>query len=238
MSTPRPIALVAGASSGIGAATATRLAADGFAVHLVARSEDRLRDLAARLHGTYAIGDFADADDVQRVMADVAARFREIRLAVYAAGVLEVAEIADHPLDAWERTLAVNLTGGFLFARGLVGLLPPGSRLVFLSSLSAAKGAPGLVAYSAAKSGLERVAEAFAAEHERDGIGVHIVAPGPVATPMIDRPGASPYQLDPEQVADVIAYLAGLPPDVVMRDVTVRAVTSGPFVRRRAEHSP
>jgi hypothetical protein len=72
---------------------------------------------------------------------------------------------------------------------------------------------------------------------EPQGVGVHIVSPGPVATPMLDIPETSPFQLDAEQVADVIGYLVGLPADVVLRDVDLRAVVKGPFVRRRHEES-
>jgi NAD(P)-dependent dehydrogenase (short-subunit alcohol dehydrogenase family) len=228
-----PLAVIVGASSGIGAAAARRLAADGYRVHVVARRELPLRELAEATSATFTVADISRADDAQRVAEDVAALGGPVKLAIYAAGVLEPAELASHPLDVWERTLAVNLTGGFNFSRELLPHLDAGSRIVFLSSVTARKGARGLAAYSASKSGLDRLAEALQAEHERDGIGVHVLALGPVATPMLDRPGTSPFQLDPDDVADVIAYLAALPPDVVIRDLQIRAVTSGPFARRR-----
>ncbi len=72
---------------------------------------------------------------------------------------------------------------------------------------------------------------------EPRGVGVHTVSPGPVATPMLDIPETSPFQLDAEQVADVIGYLLDLPPDVVVREIDLRAVTKGPFARRRHEES-
>ncbi|MDW5594252.1 SDR family oxidoreductase [Conexibacter stalactiti] len=230
---PAPLAVIAGASSGIGAATARRLAADGWNVHVAARRAEPLRALAREISGSCTVADLSQAADARRLADDVAALGTPAKLAIYAAGVLEPAEIADHPLDVWERTIAVNLTGGFLFAQALLPSLGAGSRIVFTSSVSARKGARGLAAYSASKSGLDRLAEALQAEHEQDGIGVHVLALGPVATPMLDRPGVSPFQLDPEQVADVIAQLAALPPDLVMRDLQLRAVTKGPFARRR-----
>ena len=230
-----PLAAIVGASSGIGAATARRLAADGWRVHVTARREQPLRELAQETGATFTVADMSQEDDARRVAADLAALGGELRLAVYAAGVLEPAELAGHPLDAWERTIAVNLTGGFLFARELLPLLSAGSRVVFTSSVSARKGARGLAAYAASKSGLDRLAESLQAEHERDGIGVHVLALGPVATPMLDRPGVSPFQLDADEVADVIAYLTTLPPGVVMRDLQIRATTSGPFAQRRGE---
>jgi NAD(P)-dependent dehydrogenase (short-subunit alcohol dehydrogenase family) len=229
----RPVAVIGGASSGIGEAVARRLAADGFHVHVAARREQPLRALAEQVGGTSTVADLSQAADARRLADDVAALDGAVRLAVYAAGVLEPHAVASHPLDVWERTIAVNLTGGFLFSQALLPQLVPGSRLLFTSSVSARKGARGLAAYAASKSGLDRLAESIAAEHERDGIGVHVLALGPVATPMLDREGVSPFQLDPDEVADVVAYLATLPGSVVMRDLQIRAATSGPFARRR-----
>ncbi|MDO8189426.1 SDR family oxidoreductase [Conexibacter sp. JD483] len=231
---PKPLAVIAGASSGIGAAAARKLAAEGFHVHVAARRAEPLRELADAIGGSCTVADLSSEADAQRLAADVAQLGRAPKLAIYAAGVLEPTQIAGHPLDVWERTIAVNLTGGFLFARELLPLLTAGSRIVFTSSVSARKGARGLAAYSASKSGLDRFAEALQAEHERDGIGVHVLALGPVATPMLDRPGVSPFQLDADEVADVIAYLATLPPGVVMRDLQIRAATKGPFARDAA----
>ncbi len=197
MSAVRPLAVIAGASSGIGAAAARKLAGEGFHVHVAARREQPLRALAEEIGGSFTVADLSDHADARRLADDLAALDRAPKLAIYAAGVLEPAQIAGHPLDVWERTIAVNLTGGFLFARELLPLLTAGSRIVFTSSVTARKGARGLAAYSASKSGLDRLAEALQAEHERDGIGVHVLALGPVATPMLDRPGVSPSSSTP-----------------------------------------
>lgn len=231
---PARSALIVGGSSGIGEASARRLAGEGFRVHLIARREERLRELAAEIGGAYTVADMTSAAESERALAALEA---PIGVAMYAAGTLAVSPVAEHPLELWERALAVNLTGAFLFARNVVAKLEPGSRVFFLSSVAANKGQPRQAAYAASKSGLSRFAESFAAEMEPQGVGVHIVSPGPVATPMLDIPETSPFQLDPEAVADVIAYLAGLPPDVVIRDVDLRAVVKGPFARRRHDES-
>lgn len=230
MSSSAGRAVIVGASSGIGAATARRLAADGFDVHLVARREAVLAELAGELGATFAVADTTAPDDLEAALAPVES---PVRIGVYSAGTLAESPVSGHPLDLWERTIAINLTGAFLFARAIVDRLEPGGRLVFISSVTATKGPANLSAYAASKSGLERLAESLSAELEERGIGVHVVAPGPVATPMLDVPGTSPFQLEPERVADVIAFLTGLPGDVVLRDVTVRAPIRGPFARRR-----
>jgi NAD(P)-dependent dehydrogenase (short-subunit alcohol dehydrogenase family) len=235
MSGPALSAVIVGGSSGIGAATARLLAGEGFAVHLIARSEEPLRELAAEIGGTYTVADMTDAAESEQVLGGLDA---PLGVAIYAAGVLgEIALVADLAVASWERALAVNLTGAFLFARGVAPKLEPGSRVFFLSSVAANKGQPRQAAYAASKAGLSRFAESFAAEMEPKGVGVHIVSPGPVATPMLDIPETSPFQLDPEQVAATIGHLVHLPPDVVLRDVDLRAVVRGPFTRRRHDES-
>jgi NAD(P)-dependent dehydrogenase (short-subunit alcohol dehydrogenase family) len=235
LSGPARSAVIVGGSSGIGAATARLLAGEGFAVHLIARREEPLRELAAEVGGAYTVADMTDAGESERVLGELDA---PLGVAIYAAGILgEIAPVADLAVASWERALAVNLTGAFLFARGVAPKLEPGSRVFFLSSVAANKGQPRQAAYAASKAGLSRFAESFAAEMEPKGVGVHIVSPGPVATPMLDIPETSPFQLDPEQVAATIGHLVHLPPDVVLRDVDLRAVVRGPFTRRRHDES-
>ena len=222
--------MIAGASSGIGAATARQLARQGYSVHLLARREAELRQLAEEISGSYTVVDFADAHAAEEAMTALEG---PVGVALYAAGTLSVSTVAEHPVELWERTLAVNLTGAFLFSRGLVKLLGPGSRLFFISSFAAGKGQPQQSAYAASKSGLERFAESLHAELEPEGVSVNVIAPGPVATPMLDIPGTSPYQLDAEAVAEMIAYIAALPPDVILRPIGFRAPIKGPFTRKR-----
>jgi NAD(P)-dependent dehydrogenase (short-subunit alcohol dehydrogenase family) len=226
-------AVVAGASSGIGAAVADALAAAGFRVHLLARRGDLLADVAQRTMGTYDVVDVVDERQLERARTKLAESSATVEILVYAAGVLDVHDVDGHPTELWRRTIDVNLTGAFFATRAFLPLLAPGARIVFVSSTAGRKGLPHLAAYSASKGGLNLFAEALAAELEPRGIGVHVVEPGPVATPLLDRPGTSPFQLDPEQVGEVIAWLAQLPADVVLRDVRMRAPTKGPFARPR-----
>jgi NAD(P)-dependent dehydrogenase (short-subunit alcohol dehydrogenase family) len=226
-------AVVLGASSGIGAATARALHAAGYHVHLLARRLDAVEELAAETGGTTGVVDVTDDAQLEAELRRVAPELAPFALGVYTAGVLDVSPVQGHPIELWRRTIDVNLTGPFLFARALAEHLTAGSRIVFVSSVSAWKGQPNLSAYAAAKAGLNRFAESLSAELEHRGIYVHVVAPGPVATALLDRPGTPAFQLEPDQVADVIAWLASLPSDVVVREVVVRAAIRGPFARDR-----
>jgi NAD(P)-dependent dehydrogenase (short-subunit alcohol dehydrogenase family) len=233
----RRSALVVGASSGIGAATARKLAGAGYHVHVCGRRKKLLEALAAEISGTFGVVDVTDDMQLEAEVVRIAPDLGPFALGVYASGVLEVSGVRGHPVEVWRRTLDVNLTGAFLFARSLSDHLASGSRLFFLSSVSAWKGQPYLSAYAASKAGLNRFAESLSAELEPRGIGVHVVAPGPVATQILDRPGAPGFQLEPEQVADVVAWLASLPGDIVLREVVVRAAVSGPFAHDRHEEA-
>lgn len=227
---PVKTALIAGASSGIGAATARLLAERGYSVHLLARREQELRELARELGGSSTVVDFTDPAATEAALDSLAG---PLGVAVYAAGTLAVSTVAKHPLELWDRTLAVNLTGAFLFCRGILPRLRPGSRIFLVSSYAAGKGQPRQSAYAASKSGLERFAESLHAELEPEGVSVNVIAPGPVATPMLDVPGASPFQLDAGSVAETIACLAALPPEVIVRPLGIRAPIKGPFARER-----
>jgi NAD(P)-dependent dehydrogenase (short-subunit alcohol dehydrogenase family) len=233
MSIAMRTAVVVGGSSGIGAAAAEALASSGFGVHLLARRADELAEVARRTNGTFDVVDVADENQLVEARAKLAESVESVAVLVYAAGVLDLHDVEDHPTELWERTIAVNLTGAFYATRAFLPLLAPGARVVFISSTAGRKGLPHLAAYSASKGGLNQFAESLAAELEPRGIGVHVVEPGPVATPMLDRPGTSPYQLDAERVGEVVAWLARLPADVVLREVRLRATTKGPFARPR-----
>lgn len=101
--------------------------------------------------------------------------------------------------------------------------------MVFLSSSSAHAPQPGRAAYSASKAGLNAFAGAMAKEVERDGINVHVVTTGPVATPMLDDVRFPMLALTPEDVARTVVWLDSLPPSVALFEVAVESVQQGPF---------
>jgi NAD(P)-dependent dehydrogenase (short-subunit alcohol dehydrogenase family) len=104
-----------------------------------------------------------------------------------------------------------------------------GGRVIAISSTAARQPMKGLTAYSASKAGLEAYAGALAREVARDGIQVHVVAPGPVATPML---GSTPFPMHvvrPEDVADVVRFLVGLPPQIVLPEIRFWGAEEGPY---------
>ncbi|UDY35052.1 SDR family oxidoreductase [Dermatobacter hominis] len=218
-------AIVTGGSSGIGLEVGRQLVARGDRVVLTARRVGPLTE-AARAIGAEAIA--ADATDPAGFGA-VVATAGHIDLVVHAAGVMAGTFVRKETLAEFEQVVRANLTSAFVVASSALPAMGPGGRFVFLSSSASRAPQPGRAAYSASKAGLEAFAGALAREVERDGIAVHVVATGPVATPMLDDVRFPMRTLGVEEVAATIVWLDGLPPNVALGELRVTSVEDGPF---------
>jgi NAD(P)-dependent dehydrogenase (short-subunit alcohol dehydrogenase family) len=215
------LALVAGASRGIGAATARALAAAGARVVLAARDRDALEELASAIRAdggeaTPVAADLADAGEIERLFAAVA-RAGPLAALVYCAATLTPAPIGETSDELWEQTLEVNLTGAFLCARAAFAVMREHGegRIVNIGSLSgvyATEKFPGLAAYNVSKYGVIGLTEALAVEGKPFGISAICVSPGAVDTEMLRRANpALRAGLTPEQVAELIVALLDSP---------------------------
>ncbi len=209
------VAVVTGASRGIGRATAERLAEEGALVVAAARDGEALAALAssaARGRVRPVACDVARTEDVARLFA-TAADLGGCSILVAAAGVLTRASVEETTDEVWTETLAVNLSGAFRCARAAFAQMRSrgGGRIVLISSLSGVYGTekfPGLLAYNASKHGVVGLVEGLAVEGREHGISALGLSPGAVDTEMLRaanpdlRPG-----LQPEDVAELIAEL-------------------------------
>ena len=215
------LALVTGASRGIGAATAEAIAAAGARVVLAARDSEALDSVVGRIHdaggqATTAPTDVSSVKEVERLFAAVDAAGTLAAL-VCAAGVLTPAPFAETPPEIWEQTLAVNLTGSFLCCREAFTTMRTAGegRIVNIASLSgvyATEKFPGLSAYNVSKYGVIGLTEAIAVEGKSHGISAICISPGAVDTQMLRR--ANPQLrpgLTPDQVAELIVALLDSP---------------------------
>lgn len=219
------VAVVTGGSSGIGREVGRLLAAAGYDVVLTARRPGPLQEVADEIGARWVAGDTAVDADAARVIAEAGA----VDLVVHAAGVMDGTFVRKETLAGFEAVVRTNLTSAYVLAHAALPAMGPGGRFVFLSSSSSHSPQPGRSAYSASKAGLNAFAGALAGEVERDGIAVHLVTTGPVATPMLDDVRFPMRTLRVGDVAAAVVWLDTLPPNVVLPEVELSSVDAGPF---------
>jgi len=215
------VAVVTGASRGIGAATAAAMAAAGAHVVLAARDRRALDGVAARIRdaggqATPVPTDVSDEAAIGRLFAEVTG-IGQLSALVCAAGVLTPAPFAGTTSQMWHETLGVNLTGTFLCCRAAFTAMAPAGqgRIVNIASLSgvyATEKFPGLAAYNVSKYGVIGLTEALAVEGKEHGISAICLSPGAVDTEMLRRanPALRPG-LTPDDVAELIVALLDSP---------------------------
>ncbi|CAG0952573.1 putative oxidoreductase [Burkholderiales bacterium] len=203
-----------GASSGIGEALARALVAQGAQVALSARRAERLDALAQELPNTLSLPcDAADPQSLALAAEKVLATWGGVDLAVYLAGDYQPMRAWDYDHSVAERLLAVNLLGAMAFAAALTPILLRQGRgqIAFVSSVAGYRGLPKALAYGPSKAALSNFAEALYLDLAPRGLGVRLINPGFVATPLTAKNDfAMPALISPEQAAEeILRGLAG-----------------------------
>jgi NAD(P)-dependent dehydrogenase (short-subunit alcohol dehydrogenase family) len=223
-------ALVTGAASGIGRATAIRLASEGATVACLDRDEDGLAVTVAEVAGARAAGsarafgcDLLARDAVQPRVRAVIAELGGLDVLCNVAGIGGFRLDHEQTLDDWDRILGVNLTGTWLVTQAaLPALLESKGAIVNTASTAATDATPYSSAYAASKGGVVALTRSLAVTHAKSGLRVNCIAPGPIDTPIALQyipPEGSDLGLiglilpfgemgKPEEVAAVIAFLA------------------------------
>ena len=221
------IAIVTGASRGIGAAVARRLAKDGFAVAVnYASSSNEADALVAELTaaGTRAIAikaDVSNADDVRRMFEVTEQQLGKIDVLVNNAGVLKPMPLADTSDALYDHNFDINVRGTFNTLREAAARMNDGGRVVNFSSTTLGLNMPGYAIYNATKAAVEAFTHVFAKELRGRKITVNAVAPGPVATALF-LDGKTDEQIQtfvnmpplqrlgqPDDIASVVSFLTG-----------------------------
>jgi NAD(P)-dependent dehydrogenase (short-subunit alcohol dehydrogenase family) len=209
---PGAVALVTGASRGIGLACARALSERGMRVALVARDESALREVAGSLPGETLVlaGDVTSAPDVEAAFAAVESAWGPVEVLVLAAGGGTGSALVDVTDEDWQATIDLNLTAPFrAVRRALPAMTAAGSgRIVVVASVVAKRGEPRVAAYTAAKHGVLGLVRSAAAEVARTGVTVNAVCPGYVDTPMTDRTVAAAAERTGTTEDEVRATLA------------------------------
>ena len=241
------VALVTGASSGIGEATARRLAAEGASVALVARRRDRLETIAASLASTgrraiVVETDVVDRDQARRAVERTIAELGRLDILVNSAGLALLGPIAEEPEEEWERMLALNLQAVLTITRAALPHLIRAagdsarrvSDLVNVSSTAGRVARPSQGVYALTKSGLIAFSESLRQEIQPQRVRVSVIEPGIVQTEIetqlrqevrdaVSKQTAGVERLLPEDVADAIAYIVTRDRRVAVNEMLVRA---------------
>ncbi|GAB1377301.1 SDR family oxidoreductase [Pararhodobacter aggregans] len=234
------IAIVTGASSGIGLAIAEALAAEGAKVVVAARSADKLAALVAGIEGAGGTAlavptDMTDEGQVEALFAACEATYGAPKLVINNAGIADHTPTVDLTLDRWSEVVAINLTSVFLGARAAFRAMIPagGGRVINVGSISAKVPRPDTAAYAATKFGLEGLTHSLALDGRPHGIAVSMVHPGSTVSSLVpgitDQP--RPGTMAASDVARVVVLMASLPDDVNLYEGTILPVTM-PFLGR------
>lgn len=223
----KKVAIVTGASRGIGAAVAQRLAQDGFAVAINYASRSQEADaLVAKLresnHEAVAVkADVSRPDDVRRLFDITEQTLGKVDVLINNAGILKTAPLAETSDELFEQTFDINVRGSFNTLREAAKRLNSSGRIVNFSSTTPALNLPGYAIYNGTKAAVEAFTRVFAKELRGRNITVNAVAPGPIATDLFLN-GKSAEQIQqfakmpplerlgqPEDIANVVSFLVG-----------------------------
>ncbi len=222
------VALVTGASSGIGAAIAIAFAEAGWDVMAAGRDDSRLEEVAdvSENIATWA-GELADSEDCDELIADTIDEFGSLDCLVNSAGVIVRADVGDTSDDDWRFTMNINLDVPFYLSRtALPYLVDARGSIVNIASDWGLRGGERAAAYCASKGGLVLLTRAMARDHAADGVRINAVCPGDVDTPMlVNEADDSDVDIDeflakaaaevpsgriaaPEEIAALVLFLA------------------------------
>ena len=221
------VAVVTGAGSGIGLASALRLAAEGAVVVAVDIDEAAGKAAAEQAGGTFIAADVSREDDVQRLYESVADRHGRIDVAFHNAGISppEDDSILSTGLEAWRRVQEVNLTSVYLCCKHVIPYMQrqgQGSIINTASFVAVGGAATSQISYTASKGGVLALSRELGVQFAREGIRVNALCPGPVNTPLLRElfakdPERAARRLvhiplgrfaEPEEIAAAVAFLA------------------------------
>ena len=212
------IALVTGAGSGLGAATARRLAGEGARVACLDVARDAADATAIAAGGgarAYAV-DVSDPNAVREAVGAAARALGRPSVVVNCAGIGRFYNSHDMPFADWQRIIGVNLTGTFLVCQAaLPALLDGGGAIVNIASNAGLMAQPYSAAYCASKGGVVQLTRALADEYLERGVRVNCVAPGGIDTPLQDAFRNVPEGLDFRKLAKIRTPLGTATPDEV-----------------------
>lgn len=221
------VAIITGAASGIGAATAIRFVAEGSNVLLVDTNSDGLATVLKSIgdndHAQSMIADVQDESAVEACVRQAVNAWGRVDIVVNNAGIGSSISLQDFTREEFDRIFGVNLRGPLLFCKHAIPAMTNGGSIVNIASISSTSGIPGQALYAPSKGGILQMTRQLAIEYAQQNIRVNAVAPGTIQTPMLE--GGDPERMKrvlewlmkmhpvgrfgkPEEVANAILFLA------------------------------
>jgi 3-oxoacyl-[acyl-carrier protein] reductase len=223
----KKVAMITGASRGIGKAVAERLAKDGFAVVVnyassTAEAEQVVSTIRAQGGESISVkADVANQTDVERLFEETIKKFGSVDVVVHNSGIMPLSPIGKSDVELFDKVIATNLRGAFLVLAQAAQHIATGGRIIAFSSSVLAKSFPSYGPYIASKAGVEGLVHVLANELRGRNISVNAIAPGPVATELFLK-GKNEEQIaeiskmaplerigQPVDIANVVSFLAG-----------------------------
>lgn len=221
------VALITGAASGMGAATAREFSAAGGQVILVDRNGTLAAQVATELGSDPpVVGDVSSSAFCQEAVNTALERYGRLDVLVNAAGIIVRADALNTSDEQWQRVLNVNVSGVFYMSRAAIGPMKQQGKgaIINFGSIWGEVGATGVVAYCASKGAVHQITRAMALDYVQDGIRINAVCPGEVNTPMLQSERIEPVTpelmarlaatvpmgrlADPVEIARVVLFLA------------------------------
>lgn len=225
------VAIVTGASRGIGRATALLLALQGATVVAVARTGDELLEVAHKTQGLAIPADVADEADAQYIVTETLSRYGRLDILVCNAGVGSFHQLEDFEAAEWDRIFDVNVKGTFLLCKAVVPHFKAQGRghVVGIVSDVARRTFPNGTAYGASKQAQDAVLSALRKEVRPHGVKVSAIYPGLVDTYFNDsqpgNPEAEKTHLRPSDIAQAVRYVLEAPPHVVIDELMLHPLS-------------
>jgi len=244
------VAIVTGASGGLGRGIAECLAAAGAKTVLAARRSELLDEVASgiRKAGGTALPvttDVTREDQVIRLFKTARETYGRVDVLVNNAGIPTHVPIEDTTLKYWQEVLDINLTAAFLCSREAVRIMkvqtPQGGRIINIGSVSAKTPRPDSLPYTATKFALQGMTHQLTMDGRKYGVVSSIIHPGATLSSFSTRrgrtksgPGATPddYVMAPEDVAKIVVLMCGLPPEVNLYEATILPNNMRSFIGR------
>ncbi|HEG42766.1 MAG TPA: SDR family oxidoreductase [Phycisphaerales bacterium] len=233
------IAIVTGASRGIGREIAVSLGKMGAKLVLAARNKELLEEVAQQIKDNGANAEIfqlelENEDSIKALVDFVKDKFGALDILVNNAGITHSASLEETATEDYDKVMSVNVRGPFILCREALGLLrkSDSGRIINISSVVGVKGYPQQSAYTASKHALRGMSISLANELKGTSIRVHVICPGGVNTEMVERvrPDINKDELiGSEEVAELVGYLASCKGNGIVDEIRIRRQTSDPW---------